>query len=331
MKRFLLLTLCAIVIAGCGGGGGGHHTGNLQVVDLPSYDLVYNPVNQMIYASAPNSSSVVAINPVSGAVAGSIAVGGYPMKLALSDDGQVLYVGVDDAVLKIDPIAMTAGPSYTLGDLGPDSPYCAIDLAVSPGQPGTIAVARGSFSRYVDGGVAIYDDGVQRPNVAGNGNLYYMSVIAYSYQSTLIYGYDNLLTGSNYSKVEITPDGAEITDQLDNWDSGHAVDMKYDSGLIYASSGDVVDPDAMTLVGRFPASGLVEPDVANGSVYFLTRDQLSGAYTLRAFDPQTFVQVSSLEIGELSGELRSLIRCGTDGLAIGTSEKVYLVHTAALH
>ncbi|MCX6377504.1 MAG: hypothetical protein NTU88_15965, partial [Armatimonadetes bacterium] len=160
MKRFLLLTLCAIVIAGCGGGGGGHHTGNLQVVDLPASDMVYNPSNQMIYASVPNtggtySNAVVAINPVSGAVAGSITVADHPTKLALSDDGQVLYVAVDAAVWKIDPIAMTAGPSYTLGDLGPDIPYYAIDLAVSPGQPGTIAVARGSFSRYVDGGVAI--------------------------------------------------------------------------------------------------------------------------------------------------------------------------------
>ena len=343
MKRFLLLTLCAIVIAGCGGGGGSHRTGDLQVVDLPTSDVVYNPSNQMIYASVPNtggtySNAVVAIDPVSGMVAGSVFVGSNPTKLALSDDGQVLYAAVDVAVRKIDPIAMTAGPIYTLGNLGPDNPYYATDLAVSPGQPGTFAVIRRTLS-WEGEGVAIYDDGVQRPGVAGDGMTSNGSMIAYNSQSALVYGRNTPYESYDVFKVGITATGAGITDQHTGLNSdmggGFVRGMEYDSGSAYLTLGYVIDPATLTVVGRFPMvymPRLVEPDVANGIVYFLTEDWSSSeAYTLRAFNSRTFVQVSSLEIGKLSGVPRSLIRCGTDGLAIGTSNKVYLVHTAALH
>jgi hypothetical protein len=341
MKRFLLLTLCAIVIAGCGGGSG-QRTGSLQVVDLPTSDMVYSPSNQMIYASVPNtggaySNTVAAIDPVSGMVAGSVFVGSNPTKLALSDDGQVLYAAVDIAVRKIDPIAMTAGPRYTLGDLGPDSPYYAIDLAVCPGQPGTFAVLRESFMSYRSDQVAIYDDGVRRPDVTEAGMMSNASMIVYSSQSTLLYVRNTLTEECDFLKVDTTSNGAEITDHQTNLNSGVIAafvrDVKYDSGLAYLSTGDVVDPDTRTITGSFPLHelGIVEPDVANGRVYFLTQDVVSEAYTLRAFDSQTYVQVSSLALGKLSGTPRSLIRCGTDGLAIGTSNKVYLVRTAALH
>jgi trimeric autotransporter adhesin len=338
MKRLLLLALCVIIIAGCGGGGGGggssHSSGDVQVVNLPTYDLVYDSANQTVYASVPNtggtySNTVAAIDPVSGMVTGSVFVGSNPTKLALSSDGQVLYAAVDAAVRKMNPITMTAGPKYSVGSDGFEGPYYAIDLAVSPGEPGTIAVVRGSPSSSAAAGVAIYDDGVQRPNVAGSW--YDVSVIAFSSESTLLFGYNNLTTGFDFSKIAVTSGGAEITDTLGNLISGFAVDMKYDNGLVYASSGHVVEPNSMTLEGRFPVYGLVEPDSANGRVYFLTQDSSSGAYTLRAFNSQTFVQVSSLAIGTLSGDPRSLIRWGADGLAVGTSNKVYLVHTTSLH
>lgn len=340
MKRLLLLMLCAIVIAGCGGGGGGgsYHMGDLQVVDLQTSDLVYNPSNQMIYASVPGGNIVVAINPVSGTVIGAVAAGSNPTKLALSDDGQVLYAAVDGAIRKIDPIAMTAGPSYPLGDLGPDNPYYATDLAVSPGQPGTFAVIRRALS-YEGEGVAIYDDGVQRPNVAGDGSMSNGSMIAYSSQSSLLYGRNTLYEGYDMFKVSITPNGADITDQHTDLNShtggGSVRDVKYDSGSAYLTPGYVLDPVTLTIVGSFPTAELpwlVEPDVANGRVYFLTlHDVVSETYTLRAFNSQTLVQVSSLALGKLSGTPTSLIRCGTDVLAIGTPEKIYLVHTAALH
>lgn len=69
------------------------------VVSLPSNDIAYDAVTQMIYASVPSTgpvgraNTVTPINPATGALGASIAVGANPNVLAVSDDGQFLYVG----------------------------------------------------------------------------------------------------------------------------------------------------------------------------------------------------------------------------------------------
>src|SRR5205823_5537808 len=147
---------------------------SIREISLETADLVYDPVGQRIYASIPSSAligpnRVVRLDPVTGAVEAGVEVGANPGKLAISDDGQYLYVAVDNgtAVQRITLAPLSAAPAFALGN---DPVFGASlrveDMAVVPGTPVAIAVSRMNTTispRHV--GVAIYDSatGAARP------------------------------------------------------------------------------------------------------------------------------------------------------------------------
>src|SRR2546430_1887186 len=90
---------------------------DVRQLGLPTKDLVYEPHTARIYASVPSNvpgleNRVVAIEPTTGVVSGSIFVGSEPGKLALSSDGQTLWVALDGAAAlrAIDLPTWTVGP-----------------------------------------------------------------------------------------------------------------------------------------------------------------------------------------------------------------------------
>ena len=73
---------------------------SLRALGLNANDIIYDRVSQKIYASIPsragtNGNTVQIIDPVSGTLGASVFVGSEPNKLALSQDGQYLYVGLE--------------------------------------------------------------------------------------------------------------------------------------------------------------------------------------------------------------------------------------------
>src|SRR5207253_3104057 len=107
-----------------------------------------DPNTQLIYASVPGragdiGNSITIIDPVSGEVGPSIFIGSEPNKLALSDDGKYLYVGLDGAaaVRRFEIATRTPGLQFALGSDSFFGPYQVDDLAVLPGQPGSVAVS----------------------------------------------------------------------------------------------------------------------------------------------------------------------------------------------
>ena len=105
-------------------------------------DLVYDAVSQRLYAAVRagvgNPGSVVPINPVNGALGTAITVGIEPSKIAISDDGQYLYIGFDGqpSVQRIDLTLATPAVDLTIV-LGNDGTrdYFAEDVSVLPGSP----------------------------------------------------------------------------------------------------------------------------------------------------------------------------------------------------
>jgi uncharacterized repeat protein (TIGR01451 family) len=99
---------------------GATHT--IRRLNLETADLVYDPVSRRIHASVPSDSpaggnSVIAIDPETGALEPPVFVGSEPGKLALSDDGQFLYVGLDGAaaVRRVDLLSRRQGCSSRSG------------------------------------------------------------------------------------------------------------------------------------------------------------------------------------------------------------------------
>jgi uncharacterized repeat protein (TIGR01451 family) len=311
---------------------------DIRQISLATKDLIYDRFTRKIYASIPSSggrigNSVAAIDPFTGTVGPAIFVGSEPGALAVSDDGHYLYVGLDGAaaVRRVELRSQTADLQFPLGRDPFTGPYFAEAIEVLPGHPESIAISRRSlgFSPTHEG-VAIYDDGVPRP--AATPPHTGSNVIQVSPSGTRLYGYNNETTEFGLRRMSIDASGVSIIDVTENLISGFSVGMKLDAGRLYTTSGRVIDPEALLLLGTFavePYHNLVAPDARADRVFFLPRE--GTPRTLSAFDPQSFLPMGSIVIPGVAGTASSLIRWGTDGLAFRTDQnQVFFLRTSLL-
>jgi hypothetical protein len=307
--------------------------------------LVFDPAGQRIYASLPstaaNGNSLVQIDPYAGTVGTPVPIGSEPSRLAISDNSQYIYAGLDGvgAVRRFDIASQTPGPQFSLGvtDFF-QTLLSAEDIAVMPGQPNTVAVSRKAQGAPRSHGVAVYDSGVMRPNTTPTSGTS-INVIEFSSSPATLYGYNNETTESGFRKMTIDSNGIANTSLTQGLLVGGDVDMRYSNGLIYATSGRVIDPEALSVMGTFedgssqsfPFNTLVFPDASANRIYFLiaSLNGSSTTWTLKAFNLTTFVLTGSLTMPAVSGTPTSLIKWGDDGLAFRTSgHQVFLFSTA---
>jgi hypothetical protein len=315
---------------------------NMRVITLASNDLVYDPGTGRIYASVPagggaNANTVTAIDPNNAQVGASVPVGDSPNKLARSDNGDFLYVALDGpaAVRRIDLTTFTAGLQFAVG-VKPDpvtpTPLFVEDMEVLPGDSHAVAISRRNqgFSPRHEG-VAIYDDGVQRPTATPGHTG--SNVIEFGATLATLYGHNTETTEFGFRRMAVDSMGVTVTAVNTSFDSPSLLpdssDIRYDAGRIYSTSGRVIDPEAFTLIGTFPGIAsfgwLVRPDAAQGKVYFLQANGMGA--TLRIHDLNTFVLLKAIQLPGISGTPGSLIRWGSDGLAFRTSDnQVVLVN-----
>ncbi len=291
---------------------------------LATNDLVYNPVTQLLYASIPSSAgpslgnSVVSIDPATGVLGTPIWVGSEPTKLALSSDGTVLWVGLNGAgaVRKVDLTTMQAGVQFTLGGGTGlyNPPSVASALSVMPGSPNTVVVS-GSQSFY-GGTTAIYDNGIPRPNTSTT----LFGGLVFSPTGHEIYGIGGSYTSGYYL---MTVDSTGITGTTEKNSNVFSSDIRYDSGRVYLTNGQVLDAEQGTLLGTFYASqgqaanGPVAPDSTIGRAWILTGASSTNA--IAAYDLSTFVLKGYIGASLNGDGFSSLVRWGQNGLAFRTS------------
>jgi sugar lactone lactonase YvrE len=285
-------------------------------VDLTTNDLVYNQSTQAIYASVPsvagaNGNSITKIDPQTGAMGQSVSVGSEPNKLALADDGTTLHVSLDGAgaIRRVNASTMVAGPQFTWSNSG-QHPY---EMLAVPGRPNSVATSDGVA---IGNGVAIYDDGVQRPNMS-RGNAYSIDAIAFGADATRLYGTDNISSGFEFVQFAISASGVAPIVKTNNMVGGVSR-LKFSNGLLYGSSGKVIDPEALKLMGTFQGSGFfgnsMVVDQTLGRVFFVSN--AGNGVVISAYDINTFVPLGSVNIvTNASGSPTSLVRWGANGLA----------------
>jgi hypothetical protein len=330
MKRVISFMIGLLIVTSA-------HANHIRQITLTTNDIIYDPVSRKIYASVPSSAggignSVTSIDPFTGTLGQSVFIGSEPNKLAISDNSQYLYVGLDGAasVRRYDIQTQTAGLQLSLGNDPYFGPYFVEDMEVLPGNPEAVAVSRknlGISPRHA--GVAIYDNGIQRPVTTPRHTG--SNVIEFSNSASRLYGYNNETTEYGFRRMTVDENGVSVLDVTESLIMGFDVDIKFDNGLIYATTGRVIEPEGRMLLGTFTgisSGALVKPDSTVGRVFFLTGS--GSTHTLLAFDQDTFLPIGSFDIPDVSGMPSSLIRWGARGLAFRTSDKVFLIRTAFL-
>jgi trimeric autotransporter adhesin len=307
-------------------------------LSLKAGDLIYDPFTRLIYASVRGAAGAIGntiteIDPEAGTIGQSFYIGSDPGKLAISDNGKYLYAALDGAaaVRRFDISARTAGLQFSLGSDSFFGPYYVEDIEVQPGNASVVAVSRknlGVSPRHA--GVAIYEEGVQRSAVTARHTG--SNVIEFSTSPSTLFGYNNETTEFGFRRMLVDVSGVAITNVASNLLSGFYHDIEFDNGRIYSTSGRVIDPEALTLLGTYALSSTtnvqVRPDSSAGRTFFLVPGSTSGTVALQAFDQNTFGNLGSEGITNLSGTAQSFIRWGTDGLAFRTDDQVFLFRSS---
>ena len=323
----------------------------VSALELQANDLVYDRGTGRVYASVPGAggqlgNSLAVIDPTAGAVVGSIPVGSEPGKLALSHDGQFLYVGLggSGAVRRVHLPSGAPDLQFSVGS--GSGPMFVQDMVVHPTNPHTVAIARMVLNSSTPGvDVAIYDDGVMRPKT-GTGNS-----IAFSPDGTRLYGYNNQTTGYDFTRMAVDETGLTRLDSAGNLLIGFYLQIEQDAGLLYASSGRVIDPESRTLVGQYPGmpdirtlvtgvraplSTIIHPDSSVNRTFILVGNRVetqTSPTTMQVlvFDQKNFTLAATIEVPAVVGRVRSLTRWGADGLALSSSGgQVFLVRSPAI-
>jgi uncharacterized repeat protein (TIGR01451 family) len=304
-------------------------------LNFSSEDLLYDPVRDRLLVSVGSGgppgqkNGLALINPYSGLAESFVALGKKPARLARSDDGQFLYVSLkeDTRVRRLVLSTMASNLDFTLGSeswYDVQQPYYAANMAVVPGQPQSLAVWRvravtGISSEY-GRGIAVFDDGVMRPNVTDSGGSW---AVEFDTQSGTLFGY----ASGDLRRCAVDSNGVSFVEQFPMF-YGAGNDIEYAAGQLFTSAGRLVQYQPFRVAWVFAGAegaALVEPDAASGRVFYLVQNN---GWQLKVYDTERRLLVGSIPVPNVAGTPTSLVRWGTNGLAFRTSsDQLFIVRT----
>jgi hypothetical protein len=291
----------------------------VRTVNVPANDLVWDPYERMIYATVPssfgkNGNSFAKINPYSGTVKGYSFAGSEPNHLALSDDGQYAYVGLDGSGSVQRFILPGFVPDINIG-LGTQQfggPNTANELRVVPGSAHTVGVVLAGGCCGSGGPLEFFTDSTQLPNSITSPTF---TSIEFADASTL-YGFQQ----GTLSQIAVDANGGTLGQQ---WSGFLSCDgpLSYLNNLVYGPGGEVLNTQTGTLAGSYsvscnPHSAVVPSGPAN-RVFAVQPANFPNNNNLgvEAFSLSRFTPISGVNLSDLNGNASRLIRWGNNGLA----------------
>jgi trimeric autotransporter adhesin len=299
----------------------GQPTASVLHVPLDVRDLAWDAGTGLIYVSVGGTgalaNTITAVNPHNGAIEKSVFVGSQPNRLARSDDGQFLYVGLDGpgVVRRVDLATFTPGLEWSL----PNGQFAG-DIEVAPGQPNVVAVSR--YRPHISPpfeGVTIYEAGVARaaqtPGHTGANRIEFLE------SPNVLYGFDNLSTGRQFYTLAVSSNGVVHVDQsselLNYWS-----EIVGAAGRIYGSRGDVVDAERGVRLGSAGGGYAVAVDPETGRLFYLTDSGVA------VHDMNTFQHLGTIVVDNISPyPLSRAVRWGEDGLAFVADNQLAIVRS----
>lgn len=335
MKNIFLM-LCAIFLSNL------LFSQGFKSIPIINNDIIYIPQEDRIYVTTPASpltgNSLCVINPYLGEIEQCYFLGKEPNKMAVSDDGQFLYIGLaqESTVLRFNLASKTVDFAINLKESGTPQSRYAEDMEVLPGQPHSVAIALkdSPYGGYNHEGLVIFDDTIPRPNRTKSYN--HCNSLAFSPHNGKLYAYQNRSSGFRFIELLIDSAGVSIFQSIGGLVSGFDVEIESQEQFIYSSEGHVVDLTTPSpgLAGIFEIDPYVyfrtavEAAPDSNVVYFLGYD-FNNVYHLLSYDKTNFDFLGQLEINLdfAQGNLKDLINWGTNGkLAFNTPNQIVVFH-----
>jgi trimeric autotransporter adhesin len=317
--------------------------------------ILYEPFSGKLYSSVGSGSgtvtgnSIAAITPATATVGTPVYVGSQPSKMAISDDGNIMYVLLGGANSFVRFNLMTQQSEFSVTPTFPsyETPTNGFrDVAVQTGSENTLAVDFGYTS-----GIGLFDiDPVAKIGTErGTGTGIYTGTSLHFYNPQSLYLYNS----DTWGTLDLYPiSGAGFTYNSTHTSSTllHFGTFKLAGKIGYADAGGVADitTSPATQLGYYApltqngANTKVEPDTSLQRTFFLGNTASNSNFYgppdgIVVYDQNTFLPVNTLPLNMLSIEGNTsfsgvdLIRWGQDGLAALTSSgHLYLLRGAAV-
>ena len=283
-------------------------------------DMVYDASRRRLAVSLgwnePEIGNRVAyLDPDTGAWSLTDATGSAARKLAFSADGSELF-------LELVGFGLVRRYSYpelrVLGDIR--LPYLRSGVGrmeAVPGTPSSMAIRQtGTF---------IYDSEVQRVSPVESG-----FSGTFGRDASEFFAIDSSSTEAGLARYSVDEDGFHLLSKTPRLASGVGehfffAEPTFEAGLLYTSTGHVIDPQRGRMLGRYPNSIPGNLDGRfNGVVVDTAADRLYSLLTsvdnghLLVFDKTSMQLLGRLLIPNASGELRKLLKIHGNRLAFLT-------------
>ena len=332
-------------------GGGVSNSSNATIYvairNITFRHTVYDPNSGHLFSTVDPTSTnyagqVLVIDPATAKVLSAWTVGGGPNQLAVSDDGQFLYVGLDGDK-KVAQVALPAGTVNFAAGLGLDplfqNPMIADAIRVLPGHPHSwvVTLCGVSFSPCGEG-VAVFDDSVERSSAALQNQLQADALLFIGQDATKLYGTTFNQGPPTFYEFAISSSGISLSQTVTNYagPSPGGGPLDTDGTSIYVSNGQILDPATLAIKSAsFPVPfflSALKVDVPASRIYFAG----SPGYFPSVFPPGTEIAAFDLVSQQPSGSIpmneylwnTEMFRWGTNGLAISSAPAMLLFRTS---
>jgi hypothetical protein len=297
-------------------------------IHLPAQDVVYDAITDRLYATigptgAQNANLVIAVDPHTGSITGSVFVGTDPKRIVLSDDGKFLYVTLSDNTqvrrVQVSPLAAqlqftpSTGTAVRVGD-----------LAVVPGADRALAVIRTAGGYPQD--IRIFDDDQPRPKSA----IADFDRLAFGDDAGTLYGIDTQTSEGVLATLSVDVSGVSTnvtrtvtTIALVGLQESRSA--MYAAGRLYHGAGSIIDPERAAIVGSVSDTrqGPMSVDPALGRAYFVNVDAIH-VYDLSTAQLLGSIPLPPNTLDGLGFFDHRLIRAGGDLLAVATGGGLYV-------
>jgi hypothetical protein len=316
-------------------------SGGTQVtaLNIAGLAMAWDARSQLLYVGTADydgayPNSILGVNGVNGTIVKSQSVSPDPDILSDSAGGQFLYAtfATTTTMTQYSLPGLNPTATWRLKDPTYGSTFLAGDMKAAPVNPHTIAVTLFNYggSPRAQGGVAVYDDDVERP--VGLPGWTQGQVVPAIYDVLAWGETDSILASAENDNncglqplyaLDVSDSGVSYVTQNASFNNEYEeIHSDFGTGLVYSDDGNVANPATAAIVGTYNASGLVAPDSSLNRVFILGQTAAqtnTNSFTIESFDEKAYTPVASITLDNLSGSPIQMVRWGTSGLAVLTS------------